>query len=1117
MNEPILAANDIQGNIAPGFSKPHQLFITLKLHQAESGRSLLQALLPGLTSMAEVYDYLQQRKGYLTRGETPPADEQTVWLNVALSAAGLRRFNHPEIEALDPSFAKGMAALSGALGDPHQPDQPGHKRRWLVGGPDNEADLLIIIGADTPARLAEQQAWLTDLIDADPGLTLIHTDFGQRLADDKEHFGFKDGISQPGPRGLVPTDPPEALTTRYLVTQPATGPEFAKPGQPLIWPGQFILGYAPQSSTNYREPLPVPANLPPLARNGSFLVYRRLRQDVAKFRAASRDIAERLQADPDFAHYDQARVEAAFVGRWPSGAPLVRSPKQDDPALGADRFANNHFGFSDPVDDMPLVDNPPVSGLPQGDYWGLACPRFAHIRQVNPRDLSTDQGPAAQTLTCSIIRRGIPFGPAYNPAEPPDSPTNQTERGLIFIAYQASIKDQFEVLHNRWINSEAGPEDAGLDMLVGQNHRPNRPAMFRLRTATATAKAFDVDDINWIIPTGGGYFFTPSLTAVRRLAGEPGAAAAESDPPMQYQKIAPTLLALYEDFRAHQQTGLAKHRSSLTVVAPADSPKPARIVVFITCTDTATFDHLLPHGIEVNQTTGQRRTAILPIDKLDLLANEPAVQRLTPSSRLKPMLDAAVERIHLPQFRSRTGLTGQGVIIGLIDSGIDTAHPAFAGRILRIWDQTLPRSRVAYGRELSPLSASKDDYGHGSHMAGIAAGSDPVYMGLAPEAEFVVVKSDFGGGHIGDAVRYIFDVADELKRPAVVNISLGGHDGPHDGTDDLCLLIDELLHDHGRPRPGRLITCAAGNEGEQAIHARLTLRQNQEQAVRFEVPPSQPAGDQPQAITVALINGWYAGQDEIEISVESPSGSRTAYQPVIRAGNSMQRYDMPDGRITVFTPGPDFVNHDHNFVVMLEPKTANQPLSPGIWRLLLRGRMIQQGLVDIWSVDNNRKLVVSFLDFVDHQVKIGAPGSAASAVTVAGAISKVQWTAIDGQIEEHPGIIGDISPSSSAGPLRTGAAKPDVTAPGEWIISTMAAGSPHPRHLIIDDQHVIQYGTSMSSALMAGIAALLLQRDPNLTYAQFKALLKAQSAIPNRPAGAFDPRWGYGLINMLKL
>ncbi|MCB0192260.1 MAG: S8 family serine peptidase, partial [Anaerolineae bacterium] len=212
---------------------------------------------------------------------------------------------------------------------------------------------------------------------------------------------------------------------------------------------------------------------------------------------------------------------------------------------------------------------------------------------------------------------------------------------------------------------------------------------------------------------------------------------------MNYQKIAPALLAIYDDFQKQQHRGLHKHTPAMNVVTAKDNSKPARIVVFITCNENARLDHLLSEGIEINQTVGRQRTAILPIEKLDRLSEEAAVQRITPSSRLKPLLDQAVERINLPAFRSKTGLTGQGVIIGIIDSGIDTAHPAFVGRILRIWDQTLPRSRVAYGRELSPLTDSQDAYGHGSHMAGIAAGDDPTFMGIAPKAEFVVVKSDF--------------------------------------------------------------------------------------------------------------------------------------------------------------------------------------------------------------------------------------------------------------------------------------------------------------------------------------------------------------------------------------
>ncbi|MCB0209274.1 MAG: Dyp-type peroxidase [Anaerolineae bacterium] len=522
MNEPLLQADDIQGNIAPGFGKQYQLFVSLKLRQAAAGRLLLKALLPAVTPMSEVYDDIQQRKIYLIRGETPPEALHTTWLNLAISAPGLRLLGRTEIEPLDSSFGKGMAAMSSALGDPRQPQiegqpNPGHKNHWRVGDPENEADLLIIIAADSIDQLEQQQSWLEAIIDATEGIETIHIDRGERLPGEKEHFGFKDGIAQPGMRGLVPTKPPEPLTTRYLTAQPQSGPEFGRPGQPLIWPGQFILGYPCQSKTDYRAALPVPANIPPLARNGSFLVYRRLRQDVAKFLAATEAIAAQLQQEADFSHFDQARVQAAFVGRWPSGAPLVRAPQADDEALGEDRFTNNHFGFSDPVEDNRLTNGQRVSGTATGDYWGLRCPRFAHIRQVNPRDLATDQGPAAQTLVHSILRRGIPFGPLYNHSEPPNSSTNQTERGLIFISYQASIKEQFEVLHSRWINSESGPEDAGLDMLVGQNHDPQRSAYFRLRTNSVVAKDFAVDDINWIIPTGGGYFFAPSISALKRL------------------------------------------------------------------------------------------------------------------------------------------------------------------------------------------------------------------------------------------------------------------------------------------------------------------------------------------------------------------------------------------------------------------------------------------------------------------------------------------------------------------------------------------------------------------------------------------------------------------------
>jgi subtilisin family serine protease len=124
-------------------------------------------------------------------------------------------------------------------------------------------------------------------------------------------------------------------------------------------------------------------------------------------------------------------------------------------------------------------------------------------------------------------------------------------------------------------------------------------------------------------------------------------------------------------------------------------------------------------------------------------------------------MDVAPGKVHLPAFRNASGLSGSGVVIGVVDSGIDPNHPAFAGRILRIWDQTLPGPGVpegGYGAELTGtlLTVSRDNHGHGTHVAGIAAGAHPIFGGVAPGAELVIVKSDLQDAHIADGIRYIF-------------------------------------------------------------------------------------------------------------------------------------------------------------------------------------------------------------------------------------------------------------------------------------------------------------------------------------------------------------------------
>lgn len=198
----------------------------------------------------------------------------------------------------------------------------------------------------------------------------------------------------------------------------------------------------------------------------------------------------------------------------------MRTPTADDRNLAGDDYANNNFAFENATSPAPIVpalnyqgDQFPPS---PGDLLGLVCPHVAHIRKANPRDLPTDTGGQNDTLTRLILRRGIPFGP---PVSNPFSPTHEDlarERGLMFVSYQSSIKNQFEFLLNHWANVDDQPQSGGMDPLLGQ----------RFDASGENRRVILIPDVNgslgqaeanatWITPTGGGYFFAPSISALR--------------------------------------------------------------------------------------------------------------------------------------------------------------------------------------------------------------------------------------------------------------------------------------------------------------------------------------------------------------------------------------------------------------------------------------------------------------------------------------------------------------------------------------------------------------------------------------------------------------------------
>jgi Dyp-type peroxidase family len=540
--EPVLDIHAIQGNVLVGFNKDFQTFLFFQLTDVAIAKRWLRQITPRIATVAETLAFRRLFRAMRARALAEPEGMVTTWINIAFTNSGVQKLTSPaDLDAFtDLAFKVGMAERASLLGDPV--DAAGNPTGWKIGAGSTYPDLLLIVASDRQDVLREQVRTLLDDIEslqnASPrrrdskGLRLVYEQHGADLGGGlkgHEHFGFKDGISHPGPRGRVSDAPEDFLTPRLIDPSEPLARTHARPGQPLIWPGQFVLGteYPRQS---FADPTLPGLNVPPQpdwSHNGSYLVFRRIRQDVPKFWSFMDTEAARLAQSTHFTGMTAIRLASLCVGRWPSGAPVMRTPLQDDPGVAANDVAVNNFNFSNttsPVRMRPgsgsCPDNfPPIAG----DAVGLVCPFAAHIRKVNPRDDSTDIGPDQVTLAKRVLRRGIPYGPPMdNPLRPqPD----RMDRGLLFVSYQSSIEEQFEFLQTHWANSDHDPSSfnsmtggeqlAGHDPIIGQEGAtPGRARTFALGRGDGTFAVLALPS-EWVRVTGGGYFFSPSISALR--------------------------------------------------------------------------------------------------------------------------------------------------------------------------------------------------------------------------------------------------------------------------------------------------------------------------------------------------------------------------------------------------------------------------------------------------------------------------------------------------------------------------------------------------------------------------------------------------------------------------
>ena len=431
VNDQELDLADIQGNIIGGFNTDNIVLIGVTLPDAVEAASVARWLGSlHLTTAAEVRRGRAQIKLAL-------AEATETWLGLGLGRRVLD-LCVPKLQLLDNAFNIGMIGRApGVLGDSTDP------AGWKVGGT-QPLDVLLIVASNNVTAVRSRARSLTEEAKA-AGMLVTYSEAGQRLPREREHFGFRDGISQPDILGV------DAGGT--------------------IAPGHFVFGYPQNPGGAPFKPFQDPGGI---ADNGSLLVFRRLAQDVAAFRAFCSDKAKQLTKDWPMLSPDL--LAAKIVGRWPSGAPLAAGAVADPDAI----HPGNTFDFAD--------DN------------GSVCPYGAHIRKVNPR-----LGPRDVVVIPRILRRGIPFGPVYD-SKP------EAERGLLFLSYQTSIADQFEFLTQHWMNSIVNPAK-GQDLLVGRSSA-GRTTYLELPSGELTVTD---DGRQWITPTGGAYLFAPSRIGLSRI------------------------------------------------------------------------------------------------------------------------------------------------------------------------------------------------------------------------------------------------------------------------------------------------------------------------------------------------------------------------------------------------------------------------------------------------------------------------------------------------------------------------------------------------------------------------------------------------------------------------
>lgn len=568
-------------------------------------------------------------------------------------------------------------------------------------------------------------------------------------------------------------------------------------------------------------------------------------------------------------------------------------------------------------------------------------------------------------------------------------------------------------------------------------------------------------------------------------------------------------------------------------------------------------------GVLVNTKAGDIWTVQVPYDKISLFVKAPGVSYIQLDEPLRPSLQMARKTTRVDSVHMGAGLpgpvTGKDVVVGVIDFGFDYNHPSFYDtlgvtyRVKKVWELNTtgtPPAGYTYGHELtgtaSIVAQGTDNtiQTHGTGVAGISSGSgygtlNGKLRGVAYDADmiFVGVRRDSIGDQwrqssfsdFADGVSYIFNYANSVGKPAVTNISWGSQSGPHDGTSLFSQACDNLSG------PGKIIVMSAGNEGQERIHIRKTFSASDTTLSTFVTFSSDTLkrtwidiwGDTAKTFCaqVTLYRNGIAGNTTGYICIDDQlhstylmgeNGIDTCYVDFITSSSEFN--DKPRLTIDLYNKAVDSIHvsvkASDSYVDMWNEYYYygyKYGYSSAFESLNVPG-----------AVNGNTASTVSDM------------GSAKSVLLIGAYASKVDFTDINNNDWTYSSYVaaGNLVPFSSRGPMADGRIKPDITAPGLTIATAISSFDTRYTPTGLNSTQVVSStnfggdtyyyaefsGTSASSPMAAGIVALMLQVNPNLTPAQVHDIV-AQTALKDVFTGviptAGNNNWGHGKINAL--